>query len=42
MRLGLLLPHGYFNEFDGWNPHDAYRRVLAIALPEGVPGVGNG
>ena len=32
MRLGLLLPQGYFNEFDGWNPHDAYRRVLAIAL----------
>ena len=31
VRLGLLLPQGYFNEFDGWNPHDAYRRVLAIA-----------
>ena len=31
MRLGLLLPQGYFNEFDGWNPHDAYRRVLEIA-----------
>ena len=31
MRLGLLLPQGYFNEFDGWNPHDAYLRVLAVA-----------
>jgi alkanesulfonate monooxygenase SsuD/methylene tetrahydromethanopterin reductase-like flavin-dependent oxidoreductase (luciferase family) len=32
MRLGLLLPQGYFNEFDGWHPHTAYQRVLAIAL----------
>jgi alkanesulfonate monooxygenase SsuD/methylene tetrahydromethanopterin reductase-like flavin-dependent oxidoreductase (luciferase family) len=32
VRLGLLLPQGYFNEFDGWNPHDAWRRILAIAL----------
>jgi alkanesulfonate monooxygenase SsuD/methylene tetrahydromethanopterin reductase-like flavin-dependent oxidoreductase (luciferase family) len=32
MRLGLLLPQGYFNEFDAWSPHDAYRRVLEIAL----------
>ena len=32
MRLGLLLPQGYFNEFDGWNPHAAYGRVLEIAL----------
>jgi alkanesulfonate monooxygenase SsuD/methylene tetrahydromethanopterin reductase-like flavin-dependent oxidoreductase (luciferase family) len=38
MRLGLLLPQGYFNEFDGWNPHDAYRRVLEIALEAGRRG----
>jgi alkanesulfonate monooxygenase SsuD/methylene tetrahydromethanopterin reductase-like flavin-dependent oxidoreductase (luciferase family) len=32
MRLGLLLPQGYYSEFDGWNPHAAYLRVLEIAL----------
>ncbi len=31
MRLGLLIPQGYFNEFDGWNPTRAWTRVVEIA-----------
>lgn len=31
MRLGLLLPQGYFNEFDDWEPHAAWQRVVEIA-----------
>ncbi len=31
MRLGLLLPQGYFNEFDGWDPTRAWRRVVEVA-----------
>ena len=31
MRLGLLIPQGYFGEFDGWEPTRAWERVLAIA-----------
>jgi alkanesulfonate monooxygenase SsuD/methylene tetrahydromethanopterin reductase-like flavin-dependent oxidoreductase (luciferase family) len=32
MRIGLLIPQGYFGEFDGWEPSRAWERVLAIAL----------
>jgi len=31
MRIGLNLPQGYFNEFDGWVPVKAWRRILEIA-----------
>jgi len=31
VRLGLLLPQGYFNEFDGWEPTRAWERIVAIA-----------
>ena len=31
MKVGLLLPQGYFNEFEGWRPADAWARILEIA-----------
>ena len=31
MRIGLLLPQGYFNEFDGWEPGAAWARILEVA-----------
>lgn len=31
MQIGLLLPQGYFDEFDGWTPAAAWDRILAIA-----------
>jgi alkanesulfonate monooxygenase SsuD/methylene tetrahydromethanopterin reductase-like flavin-dependent oxidoreductase (luciferase family) len=31
VRVGLLVPQGYFGEFDGWAPTDAWARVLAVA-----------
>jgi alkanesulfonate monooxygenase SsuD/methylene tetrahydromethanopterin reductase-like flavin-dependent oxidoreductase (luciferase family) len=31
MRIGLQLPQGYFNEFDGWEPARAWARILEIA-----------
>ena len=31
MTVGLLLPQGYFNEFEGWRPGDAWDRILQIA-----------
>ena len=31
MKIGLLLPQGYFNEFEGWTPMAAWERVLEIA-----------
>jgi alkanesulfonate monooxygenase SsuD/methylene tetrahydromethanopterin reductase-like flavin-dependent oxidoreductase (luciferase family) len=31
VRLGLLLPQGYFNEFDGWQPDRAWARVVEVA-----------
>ena len=31
MKVGLLLPQGYFNEFEGWRPGDAWARILEIA-----------
>jgi alkanesulfonate monooxygenase SsuD/methylene tetrahydromethanopterin reductase-like flavin-dependent oxidoreductase (luciferase family) len=31
MKVGLLLPQGYFNEFDGWQPVAAWERILDIA-----------
>jgi hypothetical protein len=32
VRIGLLLPQGYFNEFEGWNPGDAWARILEVAI----------
>ena len=32
MRIGLLIPQGYFGEFDGWEPGVAWARVLEIAI----------
>jgi alkanesulfonate monooxygenase SsuD/methylene tetrahydromethanopterin reductase-like flavin-dependent oxidoreductase (luciferase family) len=31
VRIGLLVPQGYFGEFDGWHPTRAWERMLAIA-----------
>jgi alkanesulfonate monooxygenase SsuD/methylene tetrahydromethanopterin reductase-like flavin-dependent oxidoreductase (luciferase family) len=31
MQIGLLLPQGYFSEFDGWTPAAAWDRILEIA-----------
>ncbi|MEP6637728.1 MAG: LLM class flavin-dependent oxidoreductase [Chloroflexota bacterium] len=31
MKIGLLLPQGYFNEFEGWRPVAAWERILEIA-----------
>ena len=31
MKVGLLLPQGYFNEFDGWDPVKAWKRVLEVS-----------
>lgn len=31
MKIGLLLPQGYFAEFDGWTPTAAWGRILEIA-----------
>jgi len=31
VRIGLQLPQGYFNEFDGWEPARAWRRILEVA-----------
>lgn len=31
MRIGLLIPQGYFGEFDGWEPTAAWGRALALA-----------
>ena len=31
MKIGLLLPQGYFDEFAGWQPVAAWERILAIA-----------
>ena len=31
MKVGLLLPQGYFNEFEGFTPTQAWERILEIA-----------
>ena len=31
VRIGLQIPQGYFNEFDGWEPTRAWQRILEIA-----------
>lgn len=31
MNVGLILPQGYFNEFDGWEPTKAWLRILELA-----------
>ena len=31
MKIGLLLPQGYFNEFEGWQPEAAWQRILEVA-----------
>lgn len=31
MKIGLLLPQGYFDEFQGWTPTAAWDRILEIA-----------
>ena len=30
-RIGLQIPQGYFNEFDGWEPARAWTRILEIS-----------
>ena len=31
MKVGLILPQGYFDEFDGWEADRAWRRILHVA-----------
>lgn len=31
MRFGLCIPQGYFNEFDGWDPVKAWKRILEVS-----------
>ncbi len=31
MRMGLCVPQGYFNEFDGWDPVKAWNRILEVS-----------
>ena len=31
MRIGLCVPQGYFNEFDGWEPVKAWKRILEVS-----------
>lgn len=31
VRVGLILPQGWFGEFEGWDPVRAYERVLEVA-----------
>jgi alkanesulfonate monooxygenase SsuD/methylene tetrahydromethanopterin reductase-like flavin-dependent oxidoreductase (luciferase family) len=32
MKVGLVLPQGYFNEFEGWQPARAWDRIVELAL----------
>ena len=31
MKIGMLLPQGYFNEFEGWTPAAAWDRIVEVA-----------
>ena len=31
MQIGLVLPQGYFNEFEGWEPGRAWARIVELA-----------
>jgi alkanesulfonate monooxygenase SsuD/methylene tetrahydromethanopterin reductase-like flavin-dependent oxidoreductase (luciferase family) len=31
VKVGLILPQGYFSEYDGWDPAKAWRRILELA-----------
>ena len=31
MQVGLVLPQGYFNEFEGWEPDRAWARIVELA-----------
>jgi alkanesulfonate monooxygenase SsuD/methylene tetrahydromethanopterin reductase-like flavin-dependent oxidoreductase (luciferase family) len=31
VKVGLILPQGYFNEYDGWDPTKAWLRTLELA-----------
>jgi alkanesulfonate monooxygenase SsuD/methylene tetrahydromethanopterin reductase-like flavin-dependent oxidoreductase (luciferase family) len=31
VKVGLIVPQGYFNEFDGWEPAKAWARILEVA-----------
>ena len=31
MQVGLVLPQGYFNEFEGWQPGRAWARIVELA-----------
>lgn len=32
MQVGLVLPQGYFNEFEGWAPGRAWERIVELAI----------
>ena len=31
MQVGLVLPQGFFNEFEGWEPGRAWGRIVELA-----------
>src|SRR5687767_12650674 len=31
MQIGVIVPQGYFGEFEGWHPGQAMERILDIA-----------
>ena len=31
VKIGLILPQGFFNEFEGWPAERAWQRILAVA-----------
>jgi hypothetical protein len=35
MQIGLVLPQGYFNEFEGWEPGRAWARIVELAQTAG-------
>jgi alkanesulfonate monooxygenase SsuD/methylene tetrahydromethanopterin reductase-like flavin-dependent oxidoreductase (luciferase family) len=41
MELGLLIPQGYFSDFDGWEPRRAWERMVEIARLGGQLGFGS-
>jgi alkanesulfonate monooxygenase SsuD/methylene tetrahydromethanopterin reductase-like flavin-dependent oxidoreductase (luciferase family) len=40
-KIGLLVPQGYFGEFDGWHPTRAWERMLALAQRARALGFGS-
>jgi len=42
MKIGLLLPQGYFSEFEGWQPVENWPPAEAAAEPQPKPSPSRG